>query len=388
MANSVYVSFDPADSAGASAMAAFLEQRGLSCTLAPGGGGPTTEGAMALYFTDVAKTSSDILRDFKVAVARGISIVGLRIAAGFLPSEIDMLSPRVEWINAIVGKPEAQFERVADTLARLVNQTLTAEPHIVFEAPTSPVMRAPEPASRPTVVTPPPVADSYAPADEEQQDDPGAPYGVVLANAGHNQIEVIKLVREVTGLGLKEAKDLVDSAPVCITLAATRDAAEGLASYFRSARADIHIEPNWTDEDALAHVDQREIAIAPPVVVDPPRATPQLDVLLTSPGVQKLSVIKVVRDLTGLGLAECKDIVEGPMPVTLVRADPDLADRVRDLLYAAGAGVSIVDASPATAPHFLRRPVTANQGCQTSVISAGVIVAAGIAATIAIVLNA
>ncbi len=47
-----------------------------------------------------------------------------------------------------------------------------------------------------------------APAKEEQTE-----FDVILANAGANKIQVIKAIREITGLGLKEAKDLVEAAP-------------------------------------------------------------------------------------------------------------------------------------------------------------------------------
>ncbi|MBS7175230.1 MAG: 50S ribosomal protein L7/L12, partial [Clostridiales bacterium] len=52
------------------------------------------------------------------------------------------------------------------------------------------------------------VAGGAAPAAEEKSE-----FDVVLASAGANKINVIKVVREVTGLGLKEAKELVDNAP-------------------------------------------------------------------------------------------------------------------------------------------------------------------------------
>jgi large subunit ribosomal protein L7/L12 len=63
-------------------------------------------------------------------------------------------------------------------------------------------------AAAPVAVAAAPAAGAAAPAEEEQTD-----FTVVLADAGANKIQVLKEVRTITGLGLKEAKDLVDGAP-------------------------------------------------------------------------------------------------------------------------------------------------------------------------------
>ncbi len=63
-------------------------------------------------------------------------------------------------------------------------------------------------AAAPVVAAAAPAAAAAAPAAVEQTE-----FDVILASAGANKIQVIKVVRELTGLGLKEAKDLVDGAP-------------------------------------------------------------------------------------------------------------------------------------------------------------------------------
>jgi large subunit ribosomal protein L7/L12 len=63
-------------------------------------------------------------------------------------------------------------------------------------------------AAAATVAAAPAAAGAAAPAAEEQTE-----FNVVLTNSGANKVNVIKVVRAVTGLGLKEAKDLVDGAP-------------------------------------------------------------------------------------------------------------------------------------------------------------------------------
>ena len=66
-------------------------------------------------------------------------------------------------------------------------------------------------AAAPVAVAAAPAAGAAAPVVEEKTD-----FDVVLAVIGDKKLEVIKVVRELTGLGLKEAKDLVDSAPKAI----------------------------------------------------------------------------------------------------------------------------------------------------------------------------
>ena len=67
-------------------------------------------------------------------------------------------------------------------------------------------------------------------------------FDVVLTEAGANKIAVIKVVREVTGLGLKEAKELVDGAPKAVKEAISKDDAEALKKKFEEAGAKVEIK--------------------------------------------------------------------------------------------------------------------------------------------------
>ena len=67
-------------------------------------------------------------------------------------------------------------------------------------------------------------------------------FDVVLAEAGPNKINVIKVVREITGLGLKEAKDMVDGAPKTIKEAAGKDEAEELKKKLDDAGAKVELK--------------------------------------------------------------------------------------------------------------------------------------------------
>jgi large subunit ribosomal protein L7/L12 len=92
-----------------------------------------------------------------------------------------------------------------------------------------------------TVAAPGAVAASAggdgAAAAEEQTE-----FDVVLTAVGDKKIQVIKVVRAVTGLGLKEAKDLVDSAPKPVKEAAAKDEAESIKSQLEEAGATVELK--------------------------------------------------------------------------------------------------------------------------------------------------
>ena len=67
-------------------------------------------------------------------------------------------------------------------------------------------------------------------------------FDVVLAEVGSNKLQVIKVVREVTGLGLKEAKDLVDGAPKPIKTGTTKDDADEVKKKLEEAGAKVELK--------------------------------------------------------------------------------------------------------------------------------------------------
>ena len=67
-------------------------------------------------------------------------------------------------------------------------------------------------------------------------------FDVVLKSAGASKIAVVKLVKEMTGLGLKEAKELVDGAPKAIKEGAPKDEAESLKSRLEEAGAEVELK--------------------------------------------------------------------------------------------------------------------------------------------------
>ena len=81
-----------------------------------------------------------------------------------------------------------------------------------------------------------PGAGGAAAAEEKTE------FDVVLKSAGANKIAVIKEVRAITGLGLKDAKDMVDGAPKTVKEACAKDEAEKIAEQLKKAGAEVEIK--------------------------------------------------------------------------------------------------------------------------------------------------
>ncbi len=81
-----------------------------------------------------------------------------------------------------------------------------------------------------------PVAEAAAPEEEQTE------FNVVLTEIGPNKIQVIKAVRELTSLGLKEAKDLVEAAPKAVKEAVTKDEANAAKEKLESAGAKAEVK--------------------------------------------------------------------------------------------------------------------------------------------------
>lgn len=91
-------------------------------------------------------------------------------------------------------------------------------------------------AAAPVAVAAAPAAAAAAPAEEKTE------FDVVLKAAGANKIQVIKVVREITGLGLKEAKELVDGAPKAVKEGASKDDAEAIKTKLTEAGAEVEVK--------------------------------------------------------------------------------------------------------------------------------------------------
>ena len=82
-----------------------------------------------------------------------------------------------------------------------------------------------------------PAAGGAAAAEEEKTE-----FDVILAEAGAEKIKVIKVVREITGLGLKEAKEVVDNAPKAVKEGASKEDAEAIKAKLEEVGAKVEIK--------------------------------------------------------------------------------------------------------------------------------------------------
>ena len=92
-----------------------------------------------------------------------------------------------------------------------------------------------EPAAAAVAVAAAPAAEGGAAAEKTSFD-------VILANAGQAKLQVVKAVKDITGLGLKEAKDLVDGAPKAIKEGVSKEEAEQIKSQLEEAGAEVEVK--------------------------------------------------------------------------------------------------------------------------------------------------
>ena len=86
------------------------------------------------------------------------------------------------------------------------------------------------------------VAVAAGPAGGEDAAEAQTEFDVILKAAGGSKLAVVKLVKELTGLGLKEAKGLVDDAPSAIKEGVSKDEAEGLKTSLEEAGAEVELK--------------------------------------------------------------------------------------------------------------------------------------------------
>ncbi len=93
-----------------------------------------------------------------------------------------------------------------------------------------------EPAAAAVAVAAGPAAGAAGAAEEKTS------FDVILKSAGANKLAIVKLVKELTGLGLKEAKDMVDGAPSAIKEGMAKAEAEGLKKQLEEAGAEVELK--------------------------------------------------------------------------------------------------------------------------------------------------
>ena len=91
-------------------------------------------------------------------------------------------------------------------------------------------------AAAPVAVAAVPAAAGAAPAEEKTE------FDVILKAAGDNKIKVVKAVKDITGLGLKEAKEMVDGAPKTVKEKISKDAAEEIKKKLEEVGAQVEVK--------------------------------------------------------------------------------------------------------------------------------------------------
>ena len=93
-----------------------------------------------------------------------------------------------------------------------------------------------EPAAAAVAMAGPAAAGGSADSGDEKTE-----FNVILKSAGAAKLQVVKAVKELTGLGLKEAKDIVDSAPKAVKEAVNKDESEGIKKSLEEAGAEVEL---------------------------------------------------------------------------------------------------------------------------------------------------
>jgi large subunit ribosomal protein L7/L12 len=126
----------------------------------------------------------------------------------------------------------AELKQIAETLVNLTVKEVNELAAILKE----------EYGIEPAASAPVKVAGGPAGGGGEAQSEEQTEFTVILKDAGPSKLAVVKLVKELTGLGLKEAKDLVDGAPTNVKEAIPKDEAEGLKKSLEEAGAEVEIK--------------------------------------------------------------------------------------------------------------------------------------------------
>lgn len=148
-------------------------------------------------------------------------------------------------------------------------------------------------------------------------------FDVILQDPGPLKLAATKLTKELSGLGLKEAKELVDNTPCVILREISSQQAVAIREQFAELEAKVTI--------AISTVSNNRTDKAQPYAV-------RLDLH----GDNKLSVVKVMKETTGLGLKEAKELVDFA-PSTIIRGvTKDAACYIKEQLESIGAKASII----------------------------------------------
>lgn len=315
--------------------------------------GPREGQVVVLLFSEATNEDETVIKEIQKSMDLGLRIYGLRTVSTFPRAEFDSSTRPTQWINAIVGNVDGHIGRLAGQVAGEPSLHVEVQEHVPFadEYATKPTFQVDEPP-KPVVAPPPPIS-----APPPVLATPPIGYSVILQHHGPNPIDVIAQVRSMTGLGLMEARNLVEMAPVAITVVDTAETAETLRARLLRAGAFVTIQAPEN---------------APPLPAQVDLLADLYDVRLLYVGQNKIETIKAIRQMTGWDLLASKNLVES-VPQTIARVGHAEAQAMRQQLESVGASVGIIEASAATEPPMGLVQARTASGCATSVIMMGVL---------------
>jgi ribosomal protein L7/L12 len=148
---------------------------------------------------------------------------------------------------------------------------------------------------------------------------------VILQNSGSNKINVIKEIRVITGLGLKESKDIVDKTPSRVISGIDENSALEIKKRLEDAGAIVSIESSSSIRDHSTS------------------SAGEYSVILNNTGNNIIEVIKEIREVTHLGLKDSKDIVDTVPSTVISGVDLNKAEQIKKQFDAIGAEVQIIE---------------------------------------------
>lgn len=142
-------------------------------------------------------------------------------------------------------------------------------------------------------------------------------YDVILVSAGSQKLAVVKMTKELTDLGLKESKELVDAAPSTIITSLESTTAITIREIFQNVGANVELRKSTgQSHKRIDNFLESYSSYAPRASQYTPNTL--YDLILVSSGPLKLAVVKLVKNLTYLGLKESKDLVDAA-PSTILK---------------------------------------------------------------------
>ncbi len=177
----------------------------------------------------------------------------------------------------------------------------------------------PEPAEAPEEEKP---VVTQPPQSEPPKAEPIVTYDVMLSAVGSSKLNVIKVIREVTGMGLKDAKALVEACPQYVKTDVQKSEADSISQRLRNVGASVEVisDAEAPADDGTHH-----------------------QVTLIQCGSTKLAVIKIIKEATGLSLKEAKALAETEHAVIKSGLDRNSAESLAAELRDAGAEVTVTE---------------------------------------------